>query len=73
MSNSSVIAVNHLPNYQDRSQRGRSLSHEGSGHQERRCDDGGRKRDLFCIMTWGGCWVNADSRVPDYKVCGDNG
>lgn len=61
MSNSSVIAVNHLPNYQDRSQRERSPA---VGAAEPRGDEVvvvAERETLFHNMTWGCCWMDAGS------------
>lgn len=57
MSNSSVIAVNHLPNYQDRSQRERAPQWWGSKAQ-RRWDRGQEGRPQPYDL--GDCWANAD-------------
>jgi hypothetical protein len=56
MSNSSVIAVNHLPNYQDRSQRGRAPRDRGSRTRgEMRWGQEGR---LIQPHDLGNCWAN---------------
>ena len=60
MSNSSVIAVNHLPNYLDRSQRERSPAVGAAGPRGDEVLRGQKGRSVW-YHDLGGCWVNAGS------------